>query len=391
MKRVIVMGCHTNGLGVIRSLGLKGLQVIAISCDRMDFAQASKYVHEKVEAPHPRGEEREFIEFLLRNSYRWKDALILDTNDDFSVSISKNRSELAKYYKIATPEWEVLRTFIRKQETYKLAEKCGVPYPETFLPQTLDELQGIKGELDYPCLLKPVLGHEFMSRFNAKNFKANSYEELVSKFELCLESKQEVMVQEIIPGPDSNVCECTVYVNSNGDFNATFISRKLRQNPPQFGVARVAISENGTPRLEEFTGRMLREVGFKGIAHTEFKKDPRDGGFKLIEINGRILRSNWLAAYCGVNFPWIAYNDLVCGEQIKVSDYRKGVYWIEMYQDIANSLLRYDKENLGLKDYIEPYLSKDKTFADLSKGDFMPFLKRIAILPFKHYILSKSR
>jgi len=156
---------HVCGLGVIRSLGLKDFQIIAMSYDETDFSQISKHVYERVKIPHPCIEEKKFIDFLIRNSYRWNEA---------------------------------------------------------------------------------------------------------------------------------------------------FLFRKIRQNPPKFGVARVGISQDRIPQIiEEFTERILKEANFKGIANAEFKKYPRDNQFKLLEINVRAFRSNWLATYCGINFPWIIYMDLV--------------------------------------------------------------------------------
>ncbi len=390
MKKAIVSGCHVCGLGVIRSLGLKGFQIIAMSYDGTDFGHHSKYVYERAKIPHPRIEEKDFIDFLIKNSYKWEGALIFDTNDDVAVSISKNRAELVNHYKIVTPEWKILRKFIEKSETYSLCEKCNVPYPKTFLPETLDGLYEIKSEIAYPCILKPVIGHEFMSKFNSKIFRVSNCRELLSKFDLCLESGYKVMVQEIIPGPDSNLYECMVYVNSEGHINTTFLFRKVRQNPPQFGVARVAISQDRIPQIEDFTERILKEADFRGIATAEFKKDPRDNQFKLLEINVRAFRPNWLATYCGINFPWITYMDLVEKEQIKVTNYKKGVYWIELYQDVLNSVFRRNREDLRFRDYIKPYLSKNKTFAILSTDDFMPFLRQIGILPIKYYKFFKS-
>lgn len=75
MKKAIVIGCQVNGLGVIRSLGLKGFQIIAMSYDGTDFGHASKYVYEKLKIPHPRIEEKEFVDFLIQNSHKWKDVL----------------------------------------------------------------------------------------------------------------------------------------------------------------------------------------------------------------------------------------------------------------------------------------------------------------------------
>jgi predicted ATP-grasp superfamily ATP-dependent carboligase len=385
MKKVIVIGCHVNGYGVIRSLGQKGFKVIALHYDNTDFGHASKYVCERAKIPHPRIEEERFVDFLVRNSHKWEEALLVETNDDIAVSISKNKTELIKHYKILTPDWDVLRRLIEKPETYKLADKCNVPYPKTFLLMTLDELHEIKDEINYPCVLKPVLGYEFASRFNSKVFSVNNYDDLLSKFKLCLESGLEVMIQEIIPGPDSNIYNLMLYMNSGGNISARFLSKKIRQNPPQFGHCRVGISHNRIPEIEEFTKRLLKEVNFRGFASAEFKKDPRDEQFKLMEINGRMVRRMWLAAYCGVNFPWIIYMDLVEGKQIEVNDYKKSAYWIELYQDVSNSIIRHNKEELKFSDYLKPYLSKDKTFADLSRDDFMPFLKLISILPIKYY------
>lgn len=391
MKRAIVIGCKVSGIGVIRSLGVEGFKIVALYYDRTDFAHASRYVYEKTKIPNPRTEEKEFVDFLIRNSGKWKDALLLETNDDIAVAISKNKDELEKHYKIATPGWDVLRRFIEKSETYRLAEKCNVPYPKTFLPKTLDELDKIKDEIAYPCILKPVRSHEFFSKFRSKSFKVSNYGELLSRLSLCLESRQEMMVQEIIPGPPSNLFNYMIYVNSQGCVIARFLRIKVRQNPPEFGVTRVGISSDRVPEVEELAERLLGEAGFKGVATAEFKKDPRDNKFKLIEINGRIIASNWLPTYCGVNFPWLMYMDLVEKKQIEVNDYKKNVYWIDLYEDIANSIFRYKEDNLGFRDYIKPYLSRNKTFADVSREDLMPFLKRISVWPIKYYRFFKFR
>ena len=66
MKEAIVIGCNVNGLGVIRSLGLKNFRITALYYDRLDFAHASKYVFEKIIIPNPGAEEEKFVDFLIR-------------------------------------------------------------------------------------------------------------------------------------------------------------------------------------------------------------------------------------------------------------------------------------------------------------------------------------
>lgn len=379
-KMVIVIGCYVGGYGVIRSLGMMGFQIIALHYSRTDFGHVSKYVHESFRVPHPCREEKDFIDFLIDNSDKWKGAIIFDTDDEVTVSISKNKAKLAEHYKVVTAEWEILRKFLDKQETYRLAEKCGVPHPKTFLPKTWEQLDEIKDKITYPCILKPFYGHEFMSKFKSKNFKVNDYGELLSKFQLCLESKLDVLVQEVIPEADSDLYRFMVYINSEGEVNAKFFRKKIRQNPPQFGVTRVGISHDRVPEIEEHTMRLLNEVNYKGYAESDFKKDPRDNKLKLIEINSRLVRPNWLATYCGINFPWIMYMDMVEKRQVKANDYRKDVYWIDMYQDILNSVARHGEEKFGFREYVKPYLSKDKTFV-LSTDDLVPLLRQFFFVP----------
>ncbi|HWP91262.1 MAG TPA: hypothetical protein VNN20_03560 [Thermodesulfobacteriota bacterium] len=390
MKKAIVIGYGVSSLGVIRSLGLKGLQVASMYYDKTDFSHTSKYVYEGIQVPSPNRGEREFIYTLIKHADRWKGSLVFDTDDAVTVAISRHRRELGEFYTVVTSGWEVVRRFIEKKETYRIAKKCDVPYPMTLFPNSLDELEEIKDKIEYPCILKPVRVHEFARRFNSKNFKVDNYDQLLSKFILSLETGHEVMVQEIIPGPPGNMDNYTVYVNTNGDVGARFHRLKVRQNPPQFGITRVGISHDRILEVEEFTEKLLREAGFRGIATAEFKRDPRDNRFKLLEVNARTIRSNWLSTYCGVNFPWIAYLDLAEGKQIDVKDYRKNVYWIDLNADIYNLTFRRSQENLGIKDFLKPYLARDKSFSVLSLDDPRPFLTEIATLPIRQYRLFRS-
>ena len=348
MRKAIVIGCDVGGLGVIRSLGIKGFKVLALSYDRTDFGNASKYVYKSVRIPHPRREEKDFVDFLIRNSHIWKEALILESNDDIAVSLSKNKDYLSKFYKIVTPDWEILKRFIYKSETYRLSEKCGVPYPRTFHPVSYDEICKLSDEITYPCIVRPVLGQEFMNEFNSKNFKVNDKHELLSRYTLCLKKGHDTLLQEIIPGPDSNLYRMMMYINSRGVANAKFLLRRIRQAPPQFGFTRVGTSYTRISQVEEFTEKILREADFRGFAEAEFKLDPRDNKLKLIEINVRMVKTNWLATYCGVNFPWTIYMDLVEDKQIEAIDYKEDVYWIDLYQDILNSIFRHNKEDFVL-------------------------------------------
>jgi predicted ATP-grasp superfamily ATP-dependent carboligase len=122
------------------------------------------------------------------------------------------------------------------------------------------------------------------------------------------------------------------------------------------------------------TEELLTRANYRGYFSNEFKLDPRDGQLKLIENNCRMPRSGMLAIACGINFPWLIYQDLVLNQQCDVTHYKIGTYWIDFWTDLYNSLFRRKQEEIRLRDYVGPYFARNKVFSDLKFGDLKPFL-----------------
>ena len=376
------MGCHVGGLAVIRSLGRMKIPIIAMTYNSVDFADVSKYVSEKVVIPHPKN-EKEFTEFLVKNSHKWRGALIIESDDYAAISLAKNKEILKEYYKIVTPDWTITKLFIEKDKTSDLAQEAGVPHPITFIPKSIDQLTEFADKLMFPCILKPIEGHTFKAFFGRKNFQVNNVDELFNKFKICHEARQPVMIQEIIPGPDTEIYNLQAYVNSAGKISAKFFNKKVRQHPPQFGEGRVAVSTSRNEEVERLSERLLHQTKYRGYCSIEFKKDPRDNKLKLIELNVRNVRYSLLAIKCGVNFPYIIYLDLIKNSQIEVTDYLIDTYWIELHTDLFSSLFRRKRENFTFKDYLKPYRAQNRVLAVFAKDDWMPFIKRsYKFLPF---------
>ena len=373
MNKVIVLGCSLTGYAVMRALARKNLQIIGITYSKRDVAQLSRYVSEVAQSPAPTDEEQ-FVACLIKNADRWAGALILETADNAAIALSKNKEILSKYYRIATPDWDVLNIFVEKEKTYALAKHYHIPHPKSIPLFGLEDLKEVS-EILYPCILKPALSAPFTDRFHVKNFEVHNDRELEEKFKLCLEAGLAMILQEIIPGPDDNLYKMQGYVNSQGKLVGRFFYRKLRQHPPQFGVARVGISTDRQPEVERLTEELLTRSNYRGYFSNEFKLDPRDGQFKLIENNCRMPRSGMLAIAAGVNFPWLMYQDLVLNQQCDITEYKVGTYWIDFWTDLYNSLFRRKKEDIRLRDYVGPYFARDKVFSDFDFEDLKPFFR----------------
>jgi predicted ATP-grasp superfamily ATP-dependent carboligase len=102
---------------------------------------------------------------------------------------------------------------------------------------------------------------------------------------------------------------------------------------------------------------MLRALHYQGFANIEFKQDPRDGRYKLIEVNARHNLSAMLALRCGINFPWLQYRHLLYDEPPEQSDYPRDVYWVDITRDLKESLSYLRRDDYSVRRFLRPYLA----------------------------------
>lgn len=373
LKPAVVLATHNIGLGVMRALGQYGVPIVAIYYQKQDMGYVSKYVKEKVPAPHPEKSEKQFIDLLIDCAKRYANGILIPTDDATLVAVSKHKTLLANYYIVACADWEITKRIIDKKYTYELAESLGIPAPKTIVPQNKTDVQKYAEDATYPCLVKPRQSHRYLEAFGRKMLKVNNFDELISAYKEASQAGMEVLLQEYIPGEDSAGVNYNSYFWNNNPL-VEFTAQKVRISPPEFGVPGVVVSKHISEIL--MPGRkILQALSYSGYSCTEFKKDPRDGVYKLMEINGRYNRSLLLSVKCGINFPLIEYKHRAIGEVPSTISYKDGIYWIDSAKDILASIQYRKRSQFSLIQYIKPYL-KPHTFAVLDIKDPMPFIKR---------------
>jgi D-aspartate ligase len=370
----VVLSTHTIGLAVIRSLGVMGVPVHAAYYETKDMGYVSRYVVKAHKVAHPEHEESDFMDGLLAVSRTLdRKPLLIPADDPTLVTVSKNKLLLDEHYIVACPEWSITRKYIDKKYTYDLAEGEGVPVPRTLIPRSEQEVRTFSKEINYPCIVKPSRSHSYFELFRRKMLRVRDQDELLSAYQEAAEAGLEVFLQEWIPGDDT----CGVNYNSfsiNAEPLIEFTAEKVRLSPPEFGVPRVVKSKK-VEEVIELGRATLRALGYdEGYACTEFKKDYRDGKYKLMELNGRHNRSSLLALKCGINFPWIEYQYLVNHRTTQASEYQEDVYWIDEFRDLLQSAK--DFRTMKLSDLIKPYMNP-RCFAVYDASDRKPFFKRI--------------
>jgi predicted ATP-grasp superfamily ATP-dependent carboligase len=201
----------------------------------------------------------------------------------------------------------VLERIQSKRHQLEVAIGCGVPVPETRHPATAGEALAAARELGYPVMVKPSDPIGFKRLHNRQAFRCQTDAELESAY--AQTEPFEPMVQEYVPGGDDGLYTLGSYVAADGEALGVFTGRKLRQTREHMGVCRVAEAV-WVPEVAEHGLRLLRALGFHGISQVEFKRDPRTGAHKLIEVNPRLWQWHGLATACGVDLTHIAFLDM---------------------------------------------------------------------------------
>ncbi len=187
----------------------------------------------------------------------------------------------------------------------------GVELPATYLPRDHDLIREISRELRYPAIIKPAHIHHFRTSLKGKKVvQVFDREQLLTAYERLAAIDRSLIVQEVVPGADDQIDVAACYLDADSQPRATFVGRKLRQDPPGFGSACLAESL-WDPEVAELSVRFLQAVKFTGLCGTEFKRDQRDGRLKMMEVNPRATLWMGLTRATGVDVPYIVYRDLV--------------------------------------------------------------------------------
>ena len=150
MKPAVVLSTHTTGLGIIRSLGQHGVPIVAVYYRKSDMGYVSKYVEDKVLAPHPEKSENQFVNLLIDTAKRYSNSILIPADDATLVAVSKNKTLLANHYIVACTDWAIAQRFIDKKYTYDIAESVGIPTPKTIVPQNISDAKKYSKSADYP-------------------------------------------------------------------------------------------------------------------------------------------------------------------------------------------------------------------------------------------------
>src|SRR5579863_7604727 len=322
----VVIGGEHPGLGVARSLGRRGIPVYVID-DQYSVSQFSRYVSRVVRVKDLRDEHRTIENVLdVGERYGLKHWVLFPTRDETVAAFSRHRDRLAELFRVTTGNFASVRWAWDKKNTYDLAAELGIPVPRTFNPRTEEDLKELYAYL--PLALKPSVKENFFYATGAKAWRAETPDQLHEVFRKAILQirPEEILIQEIIPGNGQRQYSYCAFFR-DGAAHSTLVARRMRQHPREFGRAATYVETIECPEIEELSERFLKAIDYYGLVEVEFKQDPRDGQFKLLDVNAMTWGFHILGAPAGVDFPYLLFADQV-GRPVERSRARAGVGWL---------------------------------------------------------------
>jgi D-aspartate ligase len=213
--------------------------------------------------------------------------LLLPASDVFVEYVLRRHVELGRRFVFADSYRESATHLLDKASFHALCIQHGVATPGVWLAAGGAALAQLGSVVTFPCILKPMLIHHARDFLRGqKVLLAGNIAEFGAQVARIPATSGGWLVQEVIPGPESAITLFGGYIAGDGTPRQAFTGRKLRQYPAGFGSASLVTSEPCDETLR-ITLDLLVRMGFRGICGAEFKRDPRDGVLKMIEINPR--------------------------------------------------------------------------------------------------------
>ncbi len=368
---VIVIGGHVQGLGIARIFGKNDIPVILMDNTIINLTRHSKYCKKFIK--YKKGEILDKL-FLLGKNSKYKNWLLMPTNDLVVGVLGENKIALSKYFKVSTVDFDILHFFFNKRLTYKLALDLNISIPKTWMVNSWNEIE--ESDITYPCIIKPAIMHTFYSKTKKKVFICKNNAELKINYQkaLTLIPKEEVIIQDIIPGNSEHQYSVCFMFDGERPL-VTLSARRARQHPPDFGNATTYAETVEIPEIVDYAKKMLKKVKYSGVCEVEFKYDTRDKTYKFLEVNPRTWKWHSIAEKSNSPILLSLYHFTYDLNPLINNSYNKATFR-HLITDIPTIL----KMKLNKIKFSK---TKNNTkYAVWSKDDILPAFFEIIYLPF---------
>ncbi len=380
---VVLLHCGLGALAIMRTLGYLGVKVVGVDNTPDAPALRSRYCHGSHIFPYDREPSAKFADFLLslRDEFSTQPILIA-TSDETAIAVAQQHDVLAQAYKIAQNPGDIVPTLADKMSMFSLAEEHNVPAPKTELLASWRDAERCAKGVNYPVMLKGVMGNRLYERTGKKMVVVHNSAEFLEQFrELHDPDMPNLMAQELIPGDDDQVYIFNGYFDAQSNCLAAFTGRKIRQFPIHVGCA--SLGECcWVEEVAQLTIEFMQKIGYHGILDIGYKKDPRDQKYKVLDINPRVGQAfRIFVSKNNLDVVRALYLDLTRQEFPAASPPREGRRWMIEDWDLTSTLHYFQEHSLSFSEWLWSFrrLEEGAWFALRDPVPFLLMLGRLAV------------
>ncbi len=342
MRILVTDGDSRAALAITRSLG-RNHEITVGAVEHRSLASVSRWCRHRFAYPDPFRDELAFVQVLSEQAKRRQIDVVMPVTDVPTLIVARHRAAFSPQCRIPIPSLETLQLAANKVEIMSLAQRLGVPTPAGVVVSSREQGLQEASRLGFPVVIKPGRSRvQVNNRWLATSVRyADDRSELDAVLSGLDPAVYPVLLQERVRGPGVGLFLCY----AQGRPVAVFSHRRLREKPPSGGVSVLRESTAPDPVALPHAQRLLEALHWDGVAMVEFKRDDRDGGLRLMEINGRFWGSLQLAIDAGVDFPDLLIRTLDGGTMPAHAQYRTGVRSRWLWGDVDSLLMRLLKQS----------------------------------------------
>jgi len=286
---VVVVNGHLGALAIMRSLGPLGVPLYAVSNSRFDPAMRSRYCRETYELVFDEDRPGPYLAGLLEIGRRiGRRAILIATSDETTQFVADHADALRRHFIFQENPPERIRQLASKREMFGLATRHRVPTPDTRFPRNIDDVIEYTRTGSFPVMLKGIYGNRLQQRTAKKMEIVHTPEQLIDAYRRMEDPQApNLMIQELIPGADDQVFIFNGYFDRESRCLAGFTGYKVRQFPVHVGCASLGEC-TWVEEVARTTIDFMQAIGYQGILDIGYRLDPRDGKYKVLDINPRV-------------------------------------------------------------------------------------------------------
>ena len=286
----------------------------------VDIVRHSRIINMELTANMSDEEVARGIERVAEKN-RGKRLVIVANSDDRVEQVERLLPALPDSVVFGDAPHELVSRVSDKVRFQELCASYGLDVPATEVVSLAGSAPVPPSAVPFPVVAKPAVSSEYVNMY-LKGFKKVYFAQDQAELDRLWADLRaagfegDFLVQELVRGDDTCKDNIIIYCGADGSprlfASATTI---VEDHAPMFFGNAVTMLTRPMPELWDRLARMLSDIGWRGFASIDLKRDPVSGRAVFMDFNPRVGSNSYYVCAAGANPMYALVRDLVDGEK----------------------------------------------------------------------------